>query len=48
MCEYQPKVVNRQGSLNPSGEAIFAISGPVVIEQFYGIAESDATVIASV
>ena len=43
MCEYQPKIVNRQGSLSTSGEAIFAISGPVVIEQFYGIAESDIT-----
>lgn len=41
MCEYQPKVVNRQGGLNSFGEPIFMISGPVVIEQFYGIAESD-------
>lgn len=43
MCEYQAKIVNRQGSLNTSGEPIFNISGPVVIEQFYGIAESDVT-----
>lgn len=43
MCEYQAKIVDRQGSLNTSGEAIFTVSGPVVIERFYGIVESDVT-----